>query len=93
MRIVINIKCNNEREVALEPRLDQSSSDNMNEINAGHALMEQLEGMFGKMEKKAVQAQSSMVRKTLLWILGIISVGYTLLCLWSMGVKWLAPLG
>lgn len=93
MRIIIRIKCNNGREVALEPRLDQSSSDNVNESNAGHALMEQLEGMFGKMEKKAVTRHSSAAWTAFLWLIGIVTVGYTLLCLWSMGVKWLAPLG
>jgi len=87
LRIVINIKCNG-CEVALVPRLDQSSSDNENEIHAGHALYAQLEAMFGKMEKKATRAKSRMAVKLCLLGLGALVLVYTLMCLWSMGARW-----
>jgi hypothetical protein len=48
MRIVINVKCRNGR-VMVEPRLDQSSTDNVREINAGKALFDSLNAVFKDM--------------------------------------------
>ena len=89
MRIVINIKCRG-REVTISPRLDQSAHDDINEINAGHALFARLEGLFGTMETKAVRRSSSIALRVMLWSMGVIVAGYTLACLWPMTAKWLA---
>ena len=88
MRIVINIKCRG-REVSISPRLDQSAHDDINEINAGHALFARIERLFGTLETKAVRRSSSIALRVMLWIMGVIVAGYTLGCLWSMAVKWL----
>jgi len=70
-------------EVLLVPRLDQSSSNSINEINAGHALYAHLESIFGKMEKRANRSKSMTIIRVGMWLVAIGIALVAALCIYT----------
>ncbi len=87
MRIVINVKTSVEGNVFLVPRLDQSSGDTINEVNAGHALYAHLESEFGAMERKARPGYSAKII-AIMCFAAIVALGVAV-CIASVWLKWM----
>jgi hypothetical protein len=58
VRIIISVKCKGGR-VVVEPKLDQSSTDNVREINAGKALFDSLNAVFSDMAGDQKEAEKA----------------------------------
>jgi len=59
MRVIITVKCRGNK-IAIEPKLDQSSKDNVREINAGKALYDSLNAMFSDIAKDQSDVQKKV---------------------------------